>query len=262
MEYRYTTSFLTIRTHVAALFAVAIWLGNASCSRHFVPRGQALYTTLQIDSTIIDNPDYVRLYEPYKKQLEIEMDRVVGHAAIDLTKSGEDPETRLGNFFADALLAEARKRIPDADFSFGTKGGLRTELPRGPITIGRLFELMPFENEIVVLEISGKDVQALARFIAADGGQPVSGIRMEIDQGNATDIRIDGNPIDTSRNYKLVTYDYLANGGDHVRGLGRPLNRIDLGIKVREALIDYISEAARKGDRINTQLDGRIVRHR
>src|SRR5690606_38240521 len=178
---------------------------------------------------------HLTFYSPYKEQLEAEMNRVVGHAAISLTKPRNKPETLLGNFFADVLLAEAQKQVPDAEFAFGTKGGLRIELHQGPITIGNLFELMPFENEIVVLELTGENVLDLAQFIAASGGQPVSGIRMEIMDGKATNIRIGGNPIDTNRTYKLATYDYLANGGDHALGLADPVSRTNLGIKVREA---------------------------
>lgn len=241
------------------LLAVAVWLGGASCSRYFIPRGQAAYTQLQVDSTTVDDPDYVQFYAPYKKQLEVEMNRVVGRAAVSLTKPSEAPETLLGNFFADVLLAQARKQVPDAEFAFGTKGGLRIELSQGPITIGNLFELMPFENEIVVLELTGEKVQQLAQFIAATGGQPVSGIRMKIENGIATNIRIGGKPIGPNQTYKLVTYDYLANGGDNSRGLDDPINRTNLGIKVREALIDYVSEKAQAGNDINTQLDGRIT---
>ncbi|MGV3761062.1 5'-nucleotidase C-terminal domain-containing protein [Parapedobacter sp.] len=251
---------ITLRNYLL-LMAMAIGLGGASCSRYFVPRGQATYTLLQVDSTIANDPDYVTLYSPYKKQLEAEMNRIVGRAAISLTKPRDEPETLLGNFFADALLAEARKQVPDAAFAFGTKGGLRMELHQGPITIGNLFELMPFENEIVVIQLTGEKVQQLAHFIATSGGQPVSGIRLEIDGDKAANIRIGGKPIDKNRTYKLATYDYLANGGDHVLGLADPVSRTNLGVKVREALISYVSNEADAGNDINVQLDGRIKRN-
>lgn len=253
--------YYKIRSYLTLLAAIICLIG-ASCSKYFVPHGQAAYTKLQIDSTIIADSSYVAFYMPYKQQLEAEMDRVVGRAAIDLTKPNDTPETLLGNFFADALLAEARKQDPEAAFSFGTKGGLRIELQQGPITIGNLFELMPFENEIVILELTGESVQDLARFIATTGGQPVSGISMEISGSKATNIRIGGEPLDPNRTYKLVTYDYLANGGDNSRGLDNPVSRMNLGIKVREALIDYVREHAQAGKNINTQLDGRITHNK
>src|SRR5690606_12674159 len=128
-------------------------------------------------------------------------------------------------------------------------------LQKGDITIGNLFELMPFENEMVLLELSGKDVLQLAQFIAASGGQPVSGLRMKITDNKPIDILIAGKPLTESRTYKLITYDYLANGGDNSRGLGKPISRVNLGQKVREALIEYVSEQEKAGKHINTQLD-------
>ena len=244
------------------LLAGAIGLGSTSCSRYFVPQGQAVYTQIQIDSQLTADPAYMQVYAPYKAQLETEMNRVVGHSAVALTKPAGVTETLLGNFFADAMLAEGKKYAPDAELSFGTKGGVRIELPKGPITVGDLYELMPFENELVVLELSAESVQQLAKFIAATGGQPVSGLRMRIVDGKPADLTVAGKPLDTTRTYKLVTYDYLANGGDHTRGLSQPLNRTNLGQRVREALMTYVSEKEKAGEHINIQLDGRIVRNK
>lgn len=243
------------------LFIGLLSLGSTSCSRYFVPHGKAHYTEIQIDSQLTADSAYLQLYAPYKAQLEAEMNRVIGHTDVNLTKPADVPETLLGNFFTDALLAEGQKHDPDAELSFGTKGGLRTELQKGAITIGNLFELMPFENEMVLLELSGKSILQLAAFIAASGGQPVSGLRMKIIDNKASDITVAGKPLVESRTYKLITYDYLANGGDNSRGLGEPVSRVDLGQKVREALIEYVSTQDKAGKHINTQLDGRIVRN-
>jgi 5''-nucleotidase/2'',3''-cyclic phosphodiesterase and related esterases len=242
------------------LLSVAFLFPGASCSRYFTPL-QHTHTRHEIDSTIIADPAYVAHYAPYKARLESEMNRVVGRTEVSLTKPGNVPETLLGNFFADALLSEGRKLHPDAQLSFGTKGGLRTELPQGDITIGDLFELMPFENELVVLELPGSAIEQLAQFIAGTGGQPVSGMTMTIKDRGAEQIRIAGHPLDTASTYKLVTYDYLANGGDNLQALQQPVNRFNLGKKVREALIDYVSGHTSTGKPINTQIDGRIIRN-
>ncbi|WP_257667999.1 5'-nucleotidase C-terminal domain-containing protein [Parapedobacter tibetensis] len=237
-------------------------LGFAACSgpKKFVLTTHE-YQQHKINSDIPPDSAYIRYYGPYKQQLEAEMNRVIGYADVSLTKPGNAPETLLGNFFADALLSEGRKLHPDVDFSFGTKGGLRIELQQGDITIGHIFELMPFENELVILELSSQSVQQLAQFIASTGGQPTAGMRLKIKDGQATDIQIAGQPFDASRTYKLLTYDYLANGGDNLQGLDNPVKRTDLGNKVREALIAYVNGQTQAGKHINTQLDGRITRN-
>ncbi len=249
-----------INAFISHFSMLALIVLLTSCHRYFVPASHQ-YTKQQIDSTLTPDADYVGYYQPYKQQLDAEMGRVVGHTDVALTKPSNAPETRLGNFFADALLAEGKKQYPEAEFSFGTKGGLRIELQKGDITVGNLFELMPFENEMVLLELSGKSVLQLAQFIATTGGQPVAGLRMKIDDGEATDITIAGKPLELSRTYKLITYDYLANGGDNSRGLNNPVSRTNVGQKVREALITYVSEQMQAGEHINTQLDGRIIRN-
>lgn len=242
------------------LFAshVLLLLSLAACRTAFLPVQQQ-HQQYQIDSNILPDTAFVNYYLPYKQQLEAEMNRVIGQSAVSLTKPGDVPETLLGNFFADALLAEGRKLYPDADFSFGTKGGLRIELQQGDITVGDIFELMPFENELVILELPASNVERLAQFVADTHGQPVSGLSLTIRNGKAEDIHIGGKPLDLNRTYHLLTYDYLANGGDNMRGLDNPLNRVDFKKKVRESLIDHITELTREGKKINTQLDGRIT---
>lgn len=248
------------RIQASIFFALLVLcIATAACSRHFV-RSEPVYQKLQIDSSLPPDTAFVAYYAPYKQQLDAEMDRVIGHSAVHLTKPGSAPETLLGNFFADALLAEGRKSDPHIDFSFGTKGGLRTELPKGEITVGHLFELMPFENELVILELSAEHVKQLAEYIAGTQGQPVAGLKMVIRDGKARDIQIGGQPLDPSKTYRLLTYDYLANGGDNIRGLNHPVNRINLGQKVREALIAYIQQYTQDGKQLTTQLDGRITR--
>src|SRR5690606_30523233 len=123
-----------------------------------------------------------------------------------------------------------------------------------------LFELMPFENELVILELSAEHVKQLAEYIAGTQGQPVAGLKMVIRDGKARDIQLGGQPLDPPKTYRQLTYDYLANGGDNIRGLNHPVNRINLGQKVREALIAYIQQYTQDGKQLTTQLDGRITR--
>lgn len=235
-----------------------IWFAS-SCSVYYIPSAEK--TTAQqytINPDIIPDPAIESYYQPHKQQLEAEMNRVVGTSAKAMIRERSKPETIIGNFFTNALLHEGRKYDAEVDFSFATKDGMRTDLPKGDITIGHIFELMPFENQLVILELSADKVEELAQFIAATSGQPVSGIRLTIDHGKATDITIGGKALDAGKTYKLLTYDYIANGGDHVKGLDNPIQRRDLPQKVREALIEHVRELTANGQQLNAELDGRI----
>ena len=228
-----------------------------SCSRHFSVSGNQ-YKEYAIDQSVGVDSSLVNYYFPYKKQMEREMDRVIGQSDQEITKTS-DPETLMGDFFSDAILTEGLKKDATIQFTLSTKGGLRTSFPKGNITVSKVFELMPFENELVVLKLSGASVQKVIDFIVKSNGQPVAGLRMNIKDKRATDVMIAGKPFDVNQSYNLLTYDYLANGAEGLEFLSEALERKNIDKKVRDALIDYINGLTNAGKTINTQLDGRIV---
>ena len=214
--------------------------------------------TYKVDSSIAEDTSIINYYLPFKNRLENEMNRVIGYSEYHLTKSRSQVETTAGNFLVDALLEIGKSIDPNTQFAIATKGGIRAEIKQGNITVGNIFELMPFENSITFLELSGKDLMTLANFIAKTGGQPVAGLTMNINDNLPTNIVIANQPFDINKTYKLVTYDYLANGGDYIEGLEHPLTRQNTGIVVRNGLIDYIERLTKEGKTINTKLDGRV----
>lgn len=229
----------------------------AGCRTSYVPK-LSIPTTYSINNSLPEDSSIIHYYSPFKLQMEKEMNKTIGYSNNFLNKSRVGAESLVGNFFADALLAMGKKVDPEVQMSIATKGGIRSELKQGPITVGSMFELMPFENTVTVLELSAKDITDLANFIAKTEGQPISGFTLNIKDGKPIDILIEGKKIDLNRTYKLVTYDYLANGGDYIEGLTSPIKRTDSNIRVREGLIDYVKSETDKGKNINTQLDGRV----
>lgn len=215
---------------------------------------------IQVDSLIPSDSSILSYYQPFKHRLEKEMNRPIGYSNHHLTKVRSQPEFLVGNFFADALLYLGKQIDSDTQLALATKDGIRAELKEGPITVGSIYELMPFENTLTVLEINGIDLVELCDFIAKTGGQPIAGFTMEIKDGKAMNIQVNGKPINESTRYKLVTYDYLANGGDYIKGILNPISRQNTGKVIRDQLIEYIEEMTKQDNNINTQLDGRIIK--
>lgn len=213
----------------------------------------------RIDSTMTKDSSIVHYYLPFKQQMEKEMNRQIGYSNHFLNKSRTEPEFLAGNFFTDAMLSVAKKIDPSVQIAIATKGGIRAELKQGPITVGSIFEMMPFENSITILELKGSDILVLANYIAKTGGQPISGFTLKIKDENPLDILIEGKPIHPDSTYKLVTYDYLANGGDYIVGISNPIKRTNTSILVRTALIEYVQELTKAGKNVNTKLDGRVT---
>lgn len=232
----------------------------ASCKSHYT-LVEAKRSEYNINSSVSADSAVIKTYLPYKQKMEAQMNAVIGQSARLLTKSGEG-ESMLGNFFADAVTAEALKIDPSIDFAVPTtKGGLRNDIAQGNITLSTMFELMPFENELVVLKLKGTDAEQLISFLAKSGGQPVSNIKLNIVNGQAQQVMIKGQPFDRNRTYNVLTSDYIANGGDSVKGLANPLERKVLGLRVRDALINYVKQQTAAGKPIDAQLDGRITKN-
>jgi 2',3'-cyclic-nucleotide 2'-phosphodiesterase (5'-nucleotidase family) len=92
-------------------------------------------------------------------------------------------------------------------------GGLRTEIPAGSITVRNIYELMPFENELVILWIKGDKLIQLFQFFASVGGEGVSGIRMKVKNGKAVQILVGTIPIDPAKIYTVATV-IIREGND------------------------------------------------
>lgn len=212
----------------------------------------------RIDSLTAMDSSIVQIYAPYKKTLEKEMNRVIGSSKKSLTRP-RDPETLAGNFFADALLALGKEMNKEVEIAVATKDGMRTEIRRGPITVGSIFEFMPFENNLTLLQISGKDLKRLVDFIIETKGQPIAGLKIEVKSPTSFEATVNGHAIKDDKLYHVVTYDYLANGGDNIYGFENPTQRTDCTMRMREGLIQYIENLTQQGKQVDANLEGRMV---
>lgn len=198
----------------------------------------------------------------YRADLEKEMAEVLAYSAQIMTRG--TPEALLNNFVADLSLNLGHElyRPADArpiDFCLLNYGGLRAPIPKGPVTRANIFELMPFENELVVLTLSAEKTLELFDYLAsASVGMPVSGLRMSIRDEEVREVSINGAPFNPERPYKVLTTDYLAGGGDNMTFFLDPLNTEYLGIRLRDAIILHLQRQHGKGEEIKSKLDGRI----
>ena len=104
-------------------------------------------STSNIDST------FWRTVKPYKSKLDVDMNLILSYSKANLKKG--QPESLLGNWTADLCLQEGQKLFQDTiDMVLFNNGGLRSDIPEGEITKRAIFKLMPFENELVILELN------------------------------------------------------------------------------------------------------------
>lgn len=194
---------------------------------------------------------------PYKIGVDTQMNVIVGHSDVPLTKS--QPESTMGNFVADAQLSAAQNIDPKVAFAVANYGGLRIPyLAPGAITKGNIYELMPFDNFLTIVEIPGRTVQEFCDHMAARKGWPVSGITYIIEGDKAMDIKINGEPLNESASYKAAINDYMAEGGDNCAML-RPLRRKKTGVFIRDALFQYLAALEKAGLTLHPSLQNRIT---
>ena len=227
-----------------------------SCSHRFKLRqsGSRLYTFTAdspVDSSILE------VCRPYRLAIDSQINTVLASAARNIVR--KRPDGPLNNLVADTMAAAGRRSHISFDFVHCNYKSLRVPLPKGPIKVFRIFELMPFENYVVAVKVSGPDTRILFDYMAASGGDPIAGASYRIESGKAVDIRIGGKPLDPSRSYTVLTNDYLANGGDLAEMYRRSLERNDSLIKVREAILSYLREQTSLGKVIDPLIDGRIT---
>ncbi|MFM2206070.1 MAG: hypothetical protein RL213_45 [Bacteroidota bacterium] len=252
-----------MRTRFLPLLYIASLAGTLSCTTYRLETVTTQQYLLN-DSLepVIDSSVHLAA-ERYRKVLTERMSEVLCRSETLMEKGL--PEGALGNFVADVCLQEGNTRLLEmkeapADFIILNNGGLRKPLPKGNITLGHIYEVMPFENRLEVLTCDGKLTAQLCEFISAMGGTPVSGISFIIDKssGKPQDITVGGMPLDTLKNYRVFTADYLANGGDHFELFKRSAARLNTELLIRDALIDYARDKGNKGETINARTDGRI----
>ncbi len=218
--------------------------------------------TFNKDSTKKNISPTLAFIEPFRDSLNKNMNLPLVYATQALTK--ELPEGNLGNYCADASLRQAiikcnQLNLELPDFCFLNHGGLRAPLPQGIITIGNVFELMPFENELVYLKVSSATVDSILKWIAIKGGAPIAGIKFQINNKKAEQVIIQNQPFKNEVRYKIITSDYLANGGDGLYFLQQE-KAISLGIKVRDAFIQDLQNTGSRKDSLAVQKDGRIIK--
>lgn len=180
-----------------------------------------------------------KMIAPYKEQLDAEMNVVLGIIAEDMNKA--KPNSNLGNWFADLLQNIANIEYKGyVDFAVQNYGGLRVPtVAKGDLTVGDIYEVMPFDNKLVVLNLSGPKTMMLLNRIADYGGWPISSnLQFRIEDEKAVDIMIKGEPFDINKTYRVALPDYTANGGDRCTFL-KEEKQEDCGKMIRDLIIEY-----------------------
>jgi 2',3'-cyclic-nucleotide 2'-phosphodiesterase (5'-nucleotidase family) len=233
-----------------------LFFGLISCST-LTTSTAVSYKDYPIEKKYSPDTALERMLRPYTVNLNATMNKVIGFA--NRTMNAKQPESGLGNFMADCMKQMAEKKYgKKVDAGFMNHTGIRSYIAKGNITVGKVYELMPFDNLLVVQEISGAVLLQFLHRIAAEGGWPVSaGLVMGIKDGKAVNVTLNGKPLDENSRYTIANSDYVANGGNDCEML-KKIPQQNKSYLVRDALIDFISEMTAQGKPLDYGIENRV----
>ncbi|MDO5981191.1 5'-nucleotidase C-terminal domain-containing protein [Flavivirga spongiicola] len=212
--------------------------------------------TLPVDSKI---ESYIK---PYRDHIQKDLDSILAYSANTFSKSDGKLNTAIGNFMADAIYSEAnpifKKRTgKNIDMVLLNYGGIRSVLSKGNVTKRTAYQLMPFENSIVVVALKSNQVDRLVNYlIKKKRAHPISKLKLVINENDEiVEAKIKDKDIKSNKIYYVATNDYLYNGGDSMTFFKTNDSLYVLNYKIRNALIDNF----RKVDTINPVIDDRFI---
>lgn len=239
-----------------SVFLVALVL--AGCQRSWQASPSFAETNVAVDKNVEVDSLAEATIAPYRQQVTSKMTEVIGTSESELRKA--EYESPLGNFVVDLMLEQARKMTDEpVHLTTTTNGGLRVPIPKGEVTVGNAFELMPFENELLLLTLDGPTMQELFNFAATTRIAPIANATYTVQNGKATNIMIDGKPFNPQQTYNIVTSDYLAGGGDNMAMLNKAIKKEKLGLMMRDAIITHIRELTVQGKPVTADTSKRVT---
>ena len=204
----------------------------------------------------------IRQKQLLKDELEGKINEVLCFNPQAMTRTDGDLESSLGNFYADICYLNAdstfyKKTGEHIDFALFNYGGIRTSLPEGSLKVENIFKLMPFENKLVIVKLSGSKTKELFDQLAKRRvAHPVSGVRLQLKDDRFSTIEIQGKKFDANKTYWVLTHDYLQHGGDNMIFFKDPMELYPTEYKVRDAIIDHLKTV----DTLKASLDNRFIK--
>ncbi len=217
---------------------------------------------IQITENQLIDPEIEAYIKPFRDNIQKDLDSVLAYSVNTYSKSEGELNTAIGNFMADAVYNEANpifnnRAGKSIDMVLLNHGGIRSILSKGNITKRTAYQLMPFENSIVVVALKGNQIDSLVNYlIKRKRAHPISKLKLTINENNKiVEVKIKGKDIEPGKVYFVATNDYLYNGGDSMTFFKPNDGLYVLNYKIRNALIDNF----KKTDTINPTIDDRFT---
>jgi len=246
---------------IITLYISLIFL--AGCKNDHLINAEMRGERIEINNSITPDTEIENFIKPYSEHINKTLDSVLAYNPTDLNKSEGELNTAIGNLMADIVMAQASpvfksRTGSDIDMVLLNHGGIRSTIGIGPVTSRTAYNIMPFENEIVVAELTGEKIEEMLNYLENNRtAHPLSGIKIEMNRNyKIINSLINGAPIEAEETYYVATSDYLQQGGDNMNFFKDPVSLHFIDYKIRNAIIDHFQ----KVDTIKATQDNRYIR--
>ena len=221
------------------------------------------FERITIDNSIKKNEDLEDFISPYRDKIKAEMDKPLSYTANTMFRTDTPYNSAIGNMLADAVLEIANpifesRHQKQIDAVLLNYDGIRAGMGKGVITTRTAYEIMPFENMVIIAEIDGKQMEEMISYLSkSNKAHPIANMKLKFDnKGKVLTQIINDKPFDKSRTYYVATSDYLIDGGDNMDFFLNAKNLYDIDYKLRNLFIDYFAMK----DTINYSSDDRLLK--
>ena len=217
-----------------------------------------------VGEEIKDDAELASILQPYVDKVDSVLSEIIGTAtATFFNTNSRQAETAIGDLVADSMFWYADKQGLDVDFAFQNGGGVRTDIAEGEIQKQTIYEVLPFDNSVAVVELKGSTVIELFNATPEAVGhgampQVSKGVSFTINtaSGKVEDLMINGKGVDPNATYRIATNSYLAAGGDGYAMFTNNVDYYDTSLMQRDAFIEYVIYL---GGTITPVTEGRIT---
>ncbi len=253
-----TMTYSMIYKQLSYLILLVVALGCKQVSDLTRIEGQRL----EINDSLLTSTQIDSFIAPYRAHVNTNLDSVISYAVDTYSKTDSELNTAIGNMLADLVYDQANpifnsRTGQDIDMVMLNHGGIRSILSKGPVRIRNAYEIMPFENSIVVVRMKGEHIDSLVDYLVrSKRAHPISRLQVRVDMDyELMDAKISGKEIDLNETYYVATNDYLYYGGDRMTFFQLGDSLVVLDYKIRNAIIDYFN----KTDTLRPQRDDRYI---
>lgn len=183
---------------------------------------------------------------------------VVAYSEKEMTKFR--PESELSNFAVDVLMAQTEKITGrKVDVGLLNFGGIRVNMPKGPVILDDIVSMFPFKNYVTYLTLPGSELRRVFEQMARGKVEVIGGARLRIRDGKLVSVTVGGRPLSDSKSYGVATIDFLLDGGDNLKLARGCKEMLITEVKLVDAILPYIREVTARGDTLRSSLDGRVI---